>query len=98
MSVVGCFWSLCFLNFVIQFSNLINFFLITEPDDGKIRFRKPVKRSSDSTDLKVSSKKSKDAEKVKDIESKLKKSESKDRVKNSSLLSFGDDEDEDDDE
>lgn len=62
--------------------------LYSEPADGKIRFRKPTKRSQvDTSDLKASSsKKKKDDKKKKD------KSRSGKKVKNSSLLSFGDDE------
>eukprot|EP00057_Strongylocentrotus_purpuratus_P005110 XP_003730239.2 PREDICTED: uncharacterized protein KIAA1143 homolog [Strongylocentrotus purpuratus] len=63
-----------------------------EPSDGRIRFRKPTKRSQvDTSDLKASSsKKKKDDKKKKD------KSRSGKKVKNSSLLSFGEDEEEED--
>ena len=62
------------------------------PSDGRIRFKKPTKRSSgeQTSDLNVSSKKKK--KKSKDSDEKKKNSGKK--VKNSSLLSFGDDEEE----
>ncbi|KAG9276374.1 hypothetical protein AMEX_G8686 [Astyanax mexicanus] len=63
------------------------------PPDGKIIFKKPEKRSSDKFEgITASSskkkKKSEDGEKEKESKSGVK-------VKNSSLLSFGDDEEED---
>ncbi|CAH1779928.1 unnamed protein product [Owenia fusiformis] len=61
------------------------------PEGGKIMFRKPVKRSTDeNNDLNVSSKKKKDSSKLKDKQSKVKS------VKNTKLLSFGDEEEEED--
>lgn len=60
------------------------------PADGKILFKKPAKRSSDKFEgitASSSSKKKKNEEE--------KKKESGVKVKNSSLLSFGDDEEED---
>ncbi|KAF4087970.1 hypothetical protein AMELA_G00077480 [Ameiurus melas] len=60
------------------------------PADGKILFKKPAKRSSDKFEgIKASSN-----SKKKKIEKEDKK-ESGVKVKNSSLLSFGDDEEED---
>ncbi|XP_060580048.1 uncharacterized protein KIAA1143 homolog, partial [Ruditapes philippinarum] len=59
-----------------------------EPSDGKITFKKPVKRQSETAnELAVSSSKKTKEEK------KTKKTSSSKEVKNSSLLSFGDDED-----
>jgi len=56
-----------------------------EPTDGKIKFKKPVKRSAEKDEA---------AEKIK---SKLEKKESSmAKVKNKSLLSFDDEEDDDD--
>ncbi|GCB74530.1 uncharacterized protein KIAA1143 homolog [Scyliorhinus torazame] len=64
-----------------------------EPEDGKIVFRKPAKRSSDDSfaGLTATSSKKKKEERTepKPSENKLK------QVKNSSLLSFDDDEDDD---
>lgn len=78
------------------------------PADGKIVFKKPVKRSSDkfkgitaSSSKKKKSedgkKKSEDGEK-KSEEGEKKESKAGVKVKNNSLLSFGDDDDDDDDE
>ncbi|XP_067249876.1 uncharacterized protein KIAA1143 homolog [Chanodichthys erythropterus] len=64
------------------------------PADGKIVFKKPVKRSSDKfkgiTASSSKKKKSEDGEK--------KESKAGVKVKNNSLLSFGDDDDDDDEE
>ncbi|XP_008940827.1 PREDICTED: uncharacterized protein KIAA1143 homolog, partial [Merops nubicus] len=66
-----------------------------EPADGKIMFRKPAKRSSEkSLDFNVSSsKKMKEAKKTK-REASTSQSTAK-QVKNSSLLSFDDEENDD---
>jgi hypothetical protein len=62
------------------------FFLDKEDADGKITFKKPVKRSAEVDEA---------AEKIK---SKLEKKDIKmAKVKNKSLLSFDDEEDDDDD-
>lgn len=59
-----------------------------QDDDGKIKFRKPVKRQNEAkSDLQTSSSKKQKANKEK------KKSTARE-VKNSSLLSFDDEEDE----
>uniref|UniRef100_A0A8D2PEJ0 KIAA1143 n=1 Tax=Zosterops lateralis melanops TaxID=1220523 RepID=A0A8D2PEJ0_ZOSLA len=67
----------------------------SEPADGKIMFRKPAKRSSEkSLDFNVSSsKKMKEAKKTKK-EATTSQSTAK-QVKNSSLLSFDDEENDD---
>ena len=65
--------------------------LESPPPDGKIRFKKPIKRSKDSGDneLNISSKK----KKSKDKDSSLKTtSNEKLKKKNKSLLSFDDEE------
>ncbi|KAK1173462.1 hypothetical protein AOXY_G3578 [Acipenser oxyrinchus oxyrinchus] len=66
--------------------------------DGKIMFRKPVKRSSDNKFQRItatSSKKKKGNEKKDSDDSKTSTENLQKKVKNSSLLSFGDDEEED---
>ncbi|MGH0124606.1 UNVERIFIED_CONTAM: hypothetical protein FKN15_019447 [Acipenser sinensis] len=66
--------------------------------DGKIMFRKPVKRSSDNKFQRItatSSKKKKGNEKKDSEGSKTATENLQKKVKNSSLLSFGDDEEED---
>ncbi|RXM96720.1 hypothetical protein EOD39_15345 [Acipenser ruthenus] len=66
--------------------------------DGKIMFRKPVKRSSDNKFQRItatSSKKKKGNEKKDSDDSKTATENLQKKVKNSSLLSFGDDEEED---
>ncbi|KAK6491678.1 hypothetical protein HHUSO_G3811 [Huso huso] len=66
--------------------------------DGKIMFRKPVKRSSDNKFQRItatSSKKKKGNEKKDSDDSKTTTENLQKKVKNSSLLSFGDDEEED---
>ncbi|XP_026769635.3 uncharacterized protein KIAA1143 homolog [Pangasianodon hypophthalmus] len=63
------------------------------PADGKILFKKPAKRSSDKFEGITASSKSK---KKKSENEEEKKKESGVKVKNSSLLSFGDDEEEED--
>ncbi|XP_007899865.1 uncharacterized protein KIAA1143 homolog [Callorhinchus milii] len=67
-----------------------------EPEDGKIVFRKPAKRSSEDkfTGLTATSSKKKKEEQKEWTDSKDSESRPK-QVKNSSLLSFGDDEDDD---
>ncbi|KAG7336204.1 hypothetical protein KOW79_000897 [Hemibagrus wyckioides] len=61
------------------------------PADGKILFKKPAKRSSDKFEGITASSNSK----KKKSENEEKKKESGVKVKNRSLLSFGDDEEED---
>ncbi|XP_038652524.1 uncharacterized protein KIAA1143 homolog [Scyliorhinus canicula] len=64
-----------------------------EPEDGKIVFRKPAKRSSDDSFAGLTATSSK---KKKEERTEPKTSENKPKqVKNSSLLSFEDDEDDD---
>ncbi|KAK3550951.1 hypothetical protein QTP70_011534 [Hemibagrus guttatus] len=63
------------------------------PADGKILFKKPAKRSSDKFEGISASSNSK--KKKKKSENEEKKKESGVKVKNRSLLSFGDDEEED---
>ncbi|XP_038077896.1 uncharacterized protein KIAA1143 homolog [Patiria miniata] len=68
----------------------------TQPSDGKILFKKPVKRSSEEgtgSDLNASSSKKKKEHKDKRKGSGDRKDDRK-KVKNASLLSFGDDDDE----
>lgn len=61
------------------------------PEDGKILFRKPVKRTSEKFQgITASSSKKKKSDDVK------KEDDVRKKVKNSSLLSFGGDEEEDD--
>ncbi|KAK2854683.1 hypothetical protein Q7C36_006552 [Tachysurus vachellii] len=64
------------------------------PADGKILFKKPAKRSSDKFEGITASSNSKKKKKSENEEEEKKK-ESGVKVKNSSLLSFGDDEEED---
>ncbi|XP_074644984.1 uncharacterized protein KIAA1143 homolog [Tubulanus polymorphus] len=70
-------------------------------ESGKIKFKKPMKRSSDddscSNDLKISSSKKKKEELLRAADETSKK-HSRKAVKNSSLLSFGDDDEEEETE
>nr|XP_033786333.1 uncharacterized protein KIAA1143 homolog [Geotrypetes seraphini]XP_033786334.1 uncharacterized protein KIAA1143 homolog [Geotrypetes seraphini]XP_033786335.1 uncharacterized protein KIAA1143 homolog [Geotrypetes seraphini] len=65
-----------------------------EPADGKIIFRKPVKRSSDEkySGLTASSNKKKKQEEKRSHQDSAGSQSSQKQVRNSSLLSFGDDE------
>ena len=64
------------------------------PSDGKIMFKKPKKKDEQKSDLNVSSSK---REKAK-LDKKLEKDRSKvKKVKNTKLLSFNEDEEEEDD-
>ena len=60
------------------------------PTDGKVIFKKPTKRSSTELDFNVSKKKKSDSGKEKSKEKKEKKK----GVKNTMLLSFGDEDEE----
>uniref|UniRef100_UPI00398EB1FD uncharacterized protein KIAA1143 homolog n=1 Tax=Pristiophorus japonicus TaxID=55135 RepID=UPI00398EB1FD len=67
-----------------------------EPEDGKIVFRKPAKRSSDDTFVGLTATSSKKKKEEQNERTECKSSENKPKqVKNSSLLSFGDEEDDD---
>ena len=59
------------------------------PTDGKVIFRKPTKRPSSDLDFNVSKKK-----KSGDKDKKKEKKEKKKGVKNTALLSFGDEDEE----
>ncbi|GAA6064944.1 uncharacterized protein KIAA1143 homolog [Tachysurus ichikawai] len=66
------------------------------PADGKILFKKPAKRSSDKFEgITASSNSKKKKKNENEEEEEEKKKESGVKVKNRSLLSFGDDEEED---
>lgn len=66
------------------------------PADGKILFKKPTKRSSDKFQgITASSNKKKKSEGKSEGGDEEKKEKSEKKVKNKSLLSFGEDEDED---
>ncbi|XP_071388747.1 uncharacterized protein KIAA1143 homolog isoform X2 [Centroberyx affinis] len=74
----------------------------TPPADGKILFKKPAKRSSSDkfqgiTASSSKKKKSEGEEKKEDKKEDKKEEKSGKKVKNNSLLSFGGDEDEDED-
>lgn len=79
---------------------VISSLIFSEPaSDGKIKFKKPVKRSGEETELNTSTKKKKeqkDETKKEDKEKKdrkeKKKSGKREAVKNSTLLSFNEDE------
>lgn len=74
------------------------FFIADEkpPADGKILFKKPAKRSSDKFEgITASSNSKKKKKNENEEEEEEKKKESGVKVKNRSLLSFGDDEEED---
>ena len=60
--------------------------------DGKIKFKKPVKRSGEETELTPSTKKKKDGSGEKKKEEKKDKKKSSKGVKNATLLSFNEDE------
>ena len=67
-----------------------------EAPGGKIMFKKPKKKDEQKSDLNVSS--SNKTEKNKELSKKLEKDRSKvKRVKNTKLLSFNEDEEEEDD-
>lgn len=77
---------------------VISSLIFSEPaSDGKIKFKKPVKRSAEETELNTSTKKKKeqkDETKKEDKEKKDRKEKKKSGkgVKNSTLLSFNEDE------
>lgn len=77
---------------------VISSLIFSEPaSDGKIKFKKPVKRSGEETELNTSTKKKKeqkDETKKEDKEKKDRKEKKKSgkAVKNSTLLSFNEDE------
>nr|XP_022312172.1 uncharacterized protein KIAA1143 homolog [Crassostrea virginica]XP_022312173.1 uncharacterized protein KIAA1143 homolog [Crassostrea virginica] len=60
--------------------------------DGKIKFKKPVKRSGEETELTPSTKKKKEGSGEKRKEEKKDKKKSSKGVKNATLLSFNEDE------
>nr|XP_022312356.1 uncharacterized protein KIAA1143 homolog [Crassostrea virginica] len=60
--------------------------------DGKIKFKKPVKRSGEETELTPSTKKKKEGSGEKKKEEKKDKKKSSKGVKNATLLSFNEDE------
>ena len=60
--------------------------------DGKIKFKKPVKRSGEDTELTPSTKKKKEGSGEKRKEEKKDKKKSSKGVKNATLLSFNEDE------
>lgn len=67
-----------------------HFFDFSEPaSDGKIKFKKPVKRSGEETELNTSTKKKKEEKEKKDRKEKKKSGKA---VKNSTLLSFNEEE------